>query len=106
MDRSTWKREERLIAKKLNARRTPLSGKASGHTSADIIHPRLYIESKLKSRPPLWDLFYQKVLPRALSESKLPVITLRKKGSPSRMRLWLIRECDIEWIANEIKITR
>lgn len=42
-----WKSFERLVGKWIGARRTPLSGKNSGHdTSSDTLHHELYMEAK------------------------------------------------------------
>lgn len=85
-----WKKVERKVARYLSpraGRRTPLSGRNSGHgTSADVLLPRslpLYVEVKhgkraeaiLRSRTLLLRLF-EDTEQKALGEGKVPVVVL------------------------------
>jgi len=79
MTDKAWKAFERRIAKSLGTERTPLSGGASKHTSSDTLHPTLYVECKERSRLAVSD-WYEKADDQALTEDKMPVLALHKKG--------------------------
>jgi hypothetical protein len=81
-----WKRAERTIAKKVGGTRTPLSGPASGHTSADVIHPWLYVEVKYRKRFAVLSLMAE-VAEKAKKELKVPVLALQQKGKKTRYYL-------------------
>lgn len=52
MSEAGWKQVERRVGALFGVRRTPLSGGASAHTTADLLHPYLYVEVKhLKNIP-------------------------------------------------------
>lgn len=76
-----WKQFERRIAKSLGTVRTPLSGGASRHTSADTLHPDLYVECKQRgtSATCTWFLITRR---EAKKENKAPVLALHQSGSP------------------------
>ncbi|HUW95561.1 MAG TPA: hypothetical protein VMW58_07215 [Anaerolineae bacterium] len=74
-----WKAFERRIAKSLGTERTPLSGIASKHTRSDTLHPILYVECKYRSRLAISD-WYEQADDRALTEDKMPVLALQKRG--------------------------
>ena len=80
MPDKTWKAVERRIAKMFGGTRNPLSGRNSRHTSADIIHPSLYIEVKHRSRIPFYKV-WKDVYAKAKSEGKIPVLVIHEKGS-------------------------
>lgn len=70
---------ERRIATFFGAKRTPLSGSASGHnTSSDSLHPDLYIESKWRTRIAILDLFPE-VRKHANMEDKIPIMAVKSK---------------------------
>lgn len=48
MGDKAWKKRERNVAKYFNGERNALSGGNSKITRADVIHPRLFIECKLR----------------------------------------------------------
>lgn len=84
--RNTWKQRERDVAEFFHGQRNPLSGKAGKHTSADIIHDKLYIEVKLRARHAVvttWD----KIKKQADKENKTPVLVLCTKNRPG---FWLV----------------
>ena len=100
--RNTWKNFERVVAKDFGASgRTPLSGGNSGHTRSDTLHPRLFIECKLRARfAPCRT--YDEAAELADKEDKVPLVALKEKG---RAGYYLIlrpedlpRICD-EWQA-------
>ena len=83
--RSTWKRRERNAAKLFGAKRQILSGSSgrSGTTTSDSTHPRLYIETKLRSWSSVRTL-WEKTREAAHQEGKTPVLVLytkRKAGA-------------------------
>jgi len=88
--RSTWKASERRIAAKFGTKRTPLSGGNSGHTRSDTLHPRLFVEAKLRpthSAVTLW----RGTAELAKLEGKTPVVCLTEKGKKG---FWVM--CHIE----------
>ncbi len=97
--RSTWKQRERQIAKFFGTTRTPLSGGNSGHTRSDTLHPRLFVEQKLRqkhSAVTLWD----STRGLAQKENKIPVVTLAEKGRPG---FWIVmHSSDFETVAREV----
>lgn len=86
MSDKPWKRAERTIAKKVGGIRTPLSGISSGQTSADVIHPSLFIEAKYRQRFAVLSLMAE-VEKRAKKEGKIPVLALQQKGNKTRYYL-------------------
>lgn len=81
-----WKAFESKVAKLLKTRRTPLSGKASGHhTSSDTLSEDVYAECKwLKGTRSmgaavlnLWD----DTVKNAKQEGKVPMLAMHRRGS-------------------------
>jgi hypothetical protein len=80
-----WKAAERSVARKLGMRRTPLSGGNSAHTRSDTLHHELFVEVKLRKRPPLWDELLE-LRVRARAAGKEPLLVLeRPSGAPRRL---------------------
>lgn len=78
--KTTWKAFERLVANFFGTRRVPLSGSNSGHgTNSDSLHPKLYIECKVRGKISLWQLFID-TENKAKVENKLPVVAIKQKG--------------------------
>jgi len=85
--RQHWKAMERKVASFFGCKRVPLSGSNSGHnTSSDTLHKLLYIEVKTRAKWAILNLFF-KILPKAISEDKVPVIAICKKHSKG---FWLL----------------
>lgn len=85
MTDKAWKAAERSVARKLGTRRTPLSGGNSAHTRSDTLHHELFVEVKLRKRPPLWDELLE-LRARARSAGKAPLLVLeRPSGVPGRL---------------------
>jgi len=82
--RNTWKNNERVIAKKLNTKRTPLSGSNSGHTSSDTLSPKFYVEAKHRLRIPFYKTFMD-TKEKARKEKKIPIVVFHQKGSHTRI---------------------
>lgn len=100
MAKGTWKHFENLVAKFFGTRRVPLSGSNSGHgTNSDSLHPKLYIECKVRSKIALWQLFID-TENKAKVENKLPVVAIKQKGEKGY--LLVVRPEDLEKIV-EIK---
>ena len=81
MDKA-WKQVERRVAALFHTRRTPLSGMSSQHgTSADTLHPDIYIEVKYRQKHAAVDLF-RDTHAKAKKEGKRPVVVLAQKNLP------------------------
>ncbi len=80
MPDKAWKAFERRIAKSLGTVRTPLSGKASRHTSSDTLHPDLYVESKTRATLVV-DHWFSLVADAAKLEFKTPILALHRRGA-------------------------
>jgi len=92
--KSTWKGFERLVATFFGSKRVPLSGSNSGHdTNSDTLHPKLYIECKVRDRFALWSLF-KDTEDKATREKKTPIVAIKQKGEKGY--LILIRPEDLE----------
>lgn len=95
-----WKSFERTVATYFGTRRVPLSGSNSGHgTNSDSLHPKLYIECKLRNKIALWQLFTD-TEKKAKVEGKVPVVAIKQKGEKGY--LLVMRPEDLEKI-NEIR---
>lgn len=79
--RSTWKGRERKIARDFGSERTPLSGGNSRITRSDSIHPKLFVEAKLRQKHAVVTLF-DDTAKLAKLEKKIPVVALCEKGRP------------------------
>lgn len=92
--KSTWKQFERVVATFFGTRRVPLSGSNSGHnTNSDSMHPKIYIECKVREKFSLWSLF-EDTAEKAKVEKKVPVVAIKQKGKQGY--LLLVRPDDLE----------
>lgn len=92
--KSAWKGFERLVAENFGTKRVPLSGSNSGHgTNSDTLHPKLYIECKVRAKISLWQLF-KDTEGKAKVENKIPVVAIKQKGEKGY--LLVIRPEDLE----------
>lgn len=92
-----WKSFERTVASYFGTRRVPLSGSNSGHgTNSDSLHPKLYIECKVRSKIALWQLFMD-TEKKARIEKKLPVVAIKQKGEKGY--LLVVRPEDLQKIS-------
>ena len=89
MSDKAWKRLEREVARALGGSRNPLSGRASGHTSGDVIHPVFYVEVKQRARFSVLTLM-QDTEEKAKKEHKKPVVVLHARHD--KRRYYLIPE--------------
>ena len=103
MGDKAWKKRERNVEKYFNGERNALYGLNSKLTSEDVIHPRLFIECKLRkvhSVVKLWEDTNE----LAKKENKIPVVTLcqsNRKGS------WLvIHSDDLDKIIDERSLAK
>lgn len=95
--KSCWKGLELTVAKFFGTKRVPLSGSNSGHgTNSDSLHPKLYIECKLRNKFSLWSLF-KDTEKKAIVEKKIPVVALKQKGETGF--LLLVRPEDVKKIS-------
>lgn len=84
---STWKRAESALGAIFGARRRPLSGSSNRDDidGDDVLHPRLFLESKLRARSAVWTLWLRtqaearKCLRVYQGGHKTPVLGLREK---------------------------
>ena len=98
--KSSWKNFERIVATYFGTRRVPLSGSNSGHgTNSDSLHPKLYIECKVRSKIALWQLFTD-TEKKAKVEGKVPVVAIKQKGEKGY--LLVMRPEDLEKV-NKIR---
>ena len=78
-------------------KRAPLSGSNSGHnTNSDSLHPKLYIECKLRQKIAIWQLF-EDTERKAKAEDKIPIVAIKQKGAKGE--LLVIRPHDLQKIA-------
>lgn len=92
--KSCWKTFERIVANYFGTRRVPLSGSNSGHgTNSDSLHPKLYIECKVRNKIALWQLFVD-TEKKAKVESKVPIVAVKQKGEKGY--LLVMRPEDLE----------
>jgi hypothetical protein len=107
---STWKRAESSAAALFGARRRPLSGSSNRDDidGDDAMHPRLWIESKLRASHAVWTLWRavrstaQKCRRAYHDGHKTPVLVLREKGKPGQLIVVHsndLAEVCIEWLA-------
>ena len=95
--KSCWKEFERVVAKFFGTRRVPLSGSNSGHgTNSDSLHPKLYIECKVRGKISLWQLFTD-TEQKAKVEKKVPVVAIKQKGEKGY--LLVMRPNDLQKVA-------
>lgn len=95
--KSCWKGFERLVAKFFGSKRVPLSGSNSGHgTNSDSLHPKVYIECKVREKIAIWSLFVD-TENKAKVEKKVPVVALKQKNEKGY--LLVIRPEDLQKIA-------
>lgn len=95
--KSCWKSFERLVASFFGTKRVPLSGSNSGHgTNSDSLHPKVYIECKVRGKISLWSLFAD-TESKAKVEGKVPVVAIKQKGE--RGYLLVMRPEDMEKLA-------
>lgn len=96
--KSTWKKFERRVARKLGARRTPLSGKHSGHTRSDTLHRDIFVEAKKWSGRLLLKKHrdaFEETVERAEKEGKIPLYIFGRKYKPDEDALVVTRLGDL-----------
>jgi hypothetical protein len=99
--RRTWQRKEQQAASLFGSRRKVLSGSSGrdDETRSDSVHPRLFIETKLRKASATRTLWEQtKALARR--EGKVPVLALYAKGKPGA--LLVVHENDLAAVAAEL----
>lgn len=80
MPDKSWKAFERRVSSLFGTIRNPLSGINSTITGSDTQHKDLFVECKLRAKCAANSLF-QETKPKAVKESKLPVLALQKKNA-------------------------
>ena len=80
MSDTSWKVQERRVAKAFGTLRTSLSGSRSkAGTSSDSLHKGLYIEAKYRQKFATIEWF-QGIIPKAKLENKIPILALKAKN--------------------------
>ena len=97
----TWKSIETKVAKMFGSERTPLSGGNSKHTRSDTLHSKLFIEVKHRKGGFYCTNLFDKCVPLAETENKIPVVALHPKGS--REIYFVVRARDIKQVAEELE---
>ena len=98
--RTTWKACERRAAKLFGTLRKPLSGSGGrkDQTRSDSVHPRLYIEVKMRERHPIREL-YDVTREMARDETKTPILAIYDKNRPGM--LLIFHSDDLDKIVDE-----
>ena len=102
--RSTWKAVERRAAAFWGSVRNRGSGSSgrADESSSDSKHPNLYIETKLRANPAVWNLWADcKDKCKGADKGKTPVVMLARKGHSGF--LVIFHTSDIEAIINEYR---
>jgi hypothetical protein len=94
-----WKQFERRIARYFGTTRNPLSGSNGKHSESDSLHPRLYIEAKLRQKFSVITLFDDTNI-KAKKEKKIPVVCLTEKNRKGFYIL--VHSSQIKEVANEV----
>ena len=74
----TWKNNELKLSKMFGARRNPLSGSNSGHSTSDTLHEEFYIEIK-DGKQSLPTKLWIDTVQKAKQEGKIPMIVRHGK---------------------------
>jgi hypothetical protein len=85
----SWKAAERKVAGNLGGKRNPLSGRAGGHTSGDVIHPAFYVEVKQRKRFAVLAVMRDTEV-KAKREGKEPLLVLHE--ARARRRYYVLPE--------------
>jgi hypothetical protein len=99
--RRTWQRKEQQAASLFGSRRKVLSGSSGrdDETRSDSVHPRLYIETKLRASSATRTL-WEATRDLARREGKVPVLMLYGKGKVGA--LVVCHEGDLAAVAAEL----
>ena len=96
MGNKAWKDCERRASRFLGGKRTPLSGRNSGHnTTSDVLHEMLYVEAKHRKNQPVYRL-YEEAREQAKLEGKRPILWLHEKGKSNA--LIVLATSDVEFL--------
>ena len=80
MGDKSWKRAERIIAKKLGGRRVPISGIAKGF-KGDVEHDLLFVEVKQGKQIPKTVYEWYKKTKEQCPKGKIPIVVMKPKNS-------------------------
>jgi hypothetical protein len=99
---ATWKHAERQIAKWLNGRRVPVSGRAG---QPDVAHPWLSIEVKHRRRLPQWLTMALLQAEQAAAPDQLPIAVLYEAGERYGRSLVVLRlDAFEEWFGDILHV--
>lgn len=82
--------------------RTPLSGGNSKMTRSDTLHPRLFVEAKMRKHFSVVTLFCE-TRELARKEGKMPVVVLQEKGRKKSYAVVPLDRKYIERLLEELK---
>ena len=97
-----WKAFERRMGGIFGVCRTPLSGSCSRLTSSDTLHPKLFIEVKVRRGiGPLWR-FFRGIEGLASKENKRPVLIVKVPRADDLDSIVACRLRDLKAVAEEV----
>ncbi len=85
-----WKACERRVAAILGGRRVPVSGRQRGD-APDILHPRLSVEVKSRSKLPAWIEEGMRQAESSSTNGRVPVCVLHQDRRPYEEAVVLVR---------------
>ncbi len=85
-----WKSCERRVAAILGGRRVPVSGRQRGD-APDILHPRLSVEVKSRSKLPAWIEEGMRQAEISSTNGRVPVCVLHQDRRPYEEAVVLVR---------------
>lgn len=85
-----WKQAERRIASMLGGERIPVSGRQRGY-APDILHPRLSVEVKSRSKLPDWIEEGMRQAESSSKKGRVPVCVLHQDRRPYDEAVVLVR---------------
>jgi len=99
-----WKAFERRIGGIFGVSRTPLSGSCSRLTSSDTLHPKLFIEVKVRRGiGPLWR-FFRGIEGPAKKEGKFPVLIVKVPKADDLDSIVACRLKDLNIVADSVRV--
>ena len=90
---STWKDNERRVARRLHGARVPVADKRSG---ADVVNERLAIECKHRKQLPNWLHSAMSQAVKAARGEQLPIVVLHELNKRSDNDYVFLRLADFE----------
>ncbi|ANS05723.1 hypothetical protein [uncultured Mediterranean phage] len=105
MPDKTWKAKERQVGELFGVRRRRGSGCDPETGGDDIVHPRLFVEVKLRKKMAAVTMWENEAVPPAKEEGKLPVLVVFGKGNGTPFLVAPLDKEYLEAILKEMKGT-